>query len=163
MWYDLDIDKLITHLLPVALRKPLLQSLLRSLLSPVKDLHARFISYRNAVNDKLSYNAHVIYLEKFLNDLYGFVNDEIYITDLILHADVYLYNKDENQELLYLYNKAEGGKNTYLHGSPALSLTGSFIVNIPASIDTPDARKTIQKWVDYYKYAGTTYKIESYE
>lgn len=163
MWYKIDMDKLVTHLLPVALRKPMLHALMRALLIPVKALHARFIEYRDSVNDKLSYNAHVIYLEKFLNDLYGFENNKIYITDLVLHADVYLYNKDENQEPLYLYDKDEGGKDTYLYGSPALNLTGSFIVNIPASIDTPDTRKTIQKWVDYYKYAGTTYKIESYE
>ena len=53
-------------------------------LFPLKELMQAFTAYREASVRQLSYNAFEIYLQKWLNDVFFYEYDEIYITDEVL-------------------------------------------------------------------------------
>ena len=51
----------------------------------------------------------------------------------------------------------------YLSANDPSVLSGGFVVYVPSGLATEDNLRTIRKWVEYYKMAGTEYKIVAYE
>ena len=50
--------------------------------------------------------------------------------------------------------------NFYLNSVDPSKVSGGFEVNVPYKLASGQNIKTIQKWVDYYKPAGTAYTIK---
>lgn len=162
MFYHFDVDKWIIHLLPPALRKASIYAFLRCLLFPVKQLQAAFLTYKEGVDRQLTYNAFNDYLQRFLNGLFFFEYDAIYITDVV-------------QDLTYLAFESEALSPVYMSfqdETPATALelsskdpsiiSGVFVVHVPAALSQADIA-TVANWVNYYKMAGTEFTIEVYE
>lgn len=162
MFYHFDVDKWIIHLLPPALRKASIYAFLRCLLFPVKQLQAAFLTYKEGVDRQLTYNAFNDYLQRFLNGLFFFEYDAIYITDVV-------------QDLTYLAFESEALSPVYMsfqNETPATALelsskdpsiiSGVFVVHVPAALSQADIA-TVANWVNYYKMAGTEFTIEVYE
>lgn len=102
--FNIDFDKLINDLLPWFLRKPIMISWLRSIVSPIARLHQLFVNYRDDILFGLLHNGQVISLEDMLNKVFNPTNQypRIYIDD------------GERNPVIYLYNLAEGN-NTIIH------------------------------------------------
>lgn len=156
MFYNFDVFRWVRQQLPPILRQSVLLSLLLALVSPLVMLYEAFSAYRRSVNRQLSYNAFVIYLEKFLNDLY---NNEyyIFIEDVRGEATLFMARKEENKPKDY-FSLVSEGKPVYVADTDRL--VGSFIVWVPNAL--ADETPTISRWVEYYKFAGTTFEIQLY-
>ncbi len=77
---------------------------LEVLISPVKSLHADFITWTALQDRWILHNGQTIYLEKLLNDLFDNVNRGIYIDTVADNRFYYLFNVAEARQPNYLYN-----------------------------------------------------------
>lgn len=162
MFYHFDVDKWIIHLLPPVLRKKSLYAFLRSMLYPVKQLQEAFLTYKSGVDTQLTYNSFQNYLERFLNGLFFFEYNAIYITD-VEDERVYLAYASETADPVYMSFQTETPAVPLQLSSLSPDLiTGKFIVHVPAALSAAD-RATVTNWVNYYKLAGTEFTLEVYE
>ena len=162
MFFRFDTDRWIIDQLPPVLRRKAVYAFLRAMLLPVAQLAQAFTAFRDAALRRLSTNAFVVYLEKWLNDVFFYPSGTIYITDeeisyaaLAFQSEggdtVYMTFADENPLVpLDLYS---------FHPDTRLS---RFVVHVPATMTAADL-STVSQWVEYYKFAGTQYRIETYE
>lgn len=162
MFYRFDIDKWIIHLLPPVIRKRAIYAFLRSMMYPVKQLQVIFQAYKQGIDSKLTYNSFQNYLVRFLNSLFYFEYEAIYITDVV-NERTFLSFASEAVEPTYIsYIDEAPAAAMYLFSFSPNNVSGSFIVHVPAVLSESDIA-TVYNWVSYYKMAGTNFKIESYE
>ena len=162
MFYRFDIDKWIIHLLPPDLRKASIYAFLRAMLYPVKLLQASFYAYKTGIDTQLAYCAFTNYLERFLNGLFYFEYNAIYITD-VENERVFLAFSSEPADPVYMSFEDETPATPLELTSlnPDL-ITGRFVVHVPSVLSEAD-RATVYDWVNYYKLAGTAFTMEVYE
>lgn len=162
MFYHFDVDKWIIHVLPPVLRKNAIYSFLKVFLYPLKQLQESFLTYITGVNTRLRYNSVTASLERFLNGLFFFEYNAIYITD-DYNKQVYLAYSSESQPPVYMAFQYETSADpVYLSSVEPVNVFGAFIVHVPAALSEAD-RATVYNWVNYYKFAGTDFSIEVYE
>lgn len=160
MFYLFDVDKWIIHLLPPALRKASIYAFLRSMLYPVKQLQAAFQAYKTGVDEQLTYNAFNNYLERFLNDLFFFEYKAIYITDEEIDPPALSFSSESASPVYMSFQEED--PDTPLTLSSMLQSSGAFVVHVPAALSVADVA-TVTNWVNYYKMAGTEFRVEIYE
>lgn len=162
MFYRFDVERWIIQQLPPVLRKLGIYAFLRALLFPLKQLMQSFTAYREAIDRQLSYNAFEIYLEKWLNDVLFYDPGTIYITDEVLPIPA-LSLQSERDAPVYMSKITETPATPLeLYSTPPDQILGEFIVHVPFGISDEDIA-LVSQWVDYYKMAGTQYRIEEYE
>lgn len=159
MYYNFDVKKLARMLLPPVLRKKVMLAFIDTLVESLSFLSGKISDYAENTLLKLSYNAFTNYLERFLTEKFG---DGIYISDYVNDDLFYMAFPNEIADIVYIGESGETGYNppVYLSSAQPLQLSGGFIVNIPERLSGNIA--DIGKWVDYYKFAGTEYKITTY-
>lgn len=160
MYWKFDANKFALHQLPPLLRRPAIYALLKCLMIALNTVHETFVRHRDKTVRQLNYNAFTISLERFLNELYS-LDNSIYITEY-KSSNVYLSLSSENNPKVYVGNQNEGDI-LYLSSASPETVSGGFVVKIPAGMATEENIAIIRKWVDYYRMAGTIYTIESYE
>ena len=133
--YDLNTETFLT-LLPHALRKPRVMSLVRVLLAPVAQLHASFLRFKTTKDYRLEHSGQVFSLEQVVCDFCN--NSGCYITDGEIDTEVLIpfdatadmanyqrflpYDSTPEPQLLIRY---EGrGFDTY----------ADFIVHLPSAL-----------------------------
>ena len=162
MFYHFDVNKFILHLLPPVLRKASIYAFLRAMLYPVKQLHATFLAYKLTVDRQLTYNSFQNYLERFLNGVFYFDYKAIYITDVEVSGTTLAY-QNESVPPVYMSYISEGPSvELPLSSLPPDVYYGEFIIHVPSVLSEADIA-SIRNWANYYKYAGTTFRIEVYE
>lgn len=161
MFYNFDINKWILILLPPILRRPVLYALIRAMLAPLAEVYTAFLTSKGEAERQMTSNAFTIYLERFLNGLFYLPDGAIYITDFVDEEMVYFAYATEESDPVYVGNK-DDEDSLYLISTRPDAILGGFTVNIPESIDKPEYISVIDKWVNYYKYAGTSHIIKSY-
>lgn len=157
-----NLYTLFLRLLPPILRTDGVKAFIWAMLAPLDYIVSKFKRAVDSSDLRLSHNAFTMYLEKYLNGLFG-LDGEIYIRDIIDDFSVYLSRKAEVSDYDIMTKKAEGLETIVLPREKPGRLIGKFGVYIPASLDTEEDRRLIEYWVRYYKYAGTTFRIEIYE
>ncbi len=162
MYRNFNVYAFAVRLLPTFLRKDVIKAFLWAILSPLDELLSKFNSAVGESDRRLNHNSFTIYLEKFLNDLFG-VQGLIYITDFIDDWSVYLSMKEELYDYDIMTMREEDLSTIVLPSEPPGTLRGHFMVNIPISLDTEENRALITRWGNYYKFAGTNFTIETYE
>jgi hypothetical protein len=152
MWYKVDFNRLVLLLLPTFLRKPVLFGYVKALVSPVESLHYNWtISTRNFNLNKISYNSQKCYLRKALNDIADYDLRRIYINEVPVLDENYLYQPDENLDFfldtmfLDLDYTAQGEQV-------------DFVVFVPAAVWLEKENEIIAT-LEFYTLAGKTYKI----
>ena len=152
MWYKVDWDRLILLLLPTFLRKPVLFGFLKSLLTPISNLHYKWsLAVRDENLKKLSYNGQTCYLRKVLNDRWDSEFRRIYIGDTLNSEQNYIYTTSENLDV-YLGTMFLEEEFNYA------GTTVDFLVFVPQSV--LDIRENeIIATLEFYKLAGKQYKL----
>ena len=162
MFYHFDVDKWIIHLLPPVLRRASIYAFLRSMLYPVKQLQEAFLSYKLGIDRQLTYNSFQNYLERFLNGLFFFEYDAIYITDVELEETTLAYQSESVDPVYMSFQDETQAAALQLSSLNPDDITGKFVVHVPAALSEAD-RATVTNWVNYYKMAGTEFTLEVYE
>ena len=161
MFFRFDTDRWIIDQLPPVLRRKAVYAFLRAMLLPVAQLAQAFTAFRDAALRRLSTNAFVVYLEKWLNDVFFYPSGTIYITEEEL-SYVELSFQSEGEDPVYMAFVGELPPTNFdLYSFSPDSRLGRFVVPVPASMRAADI-SIVSQWVEYYKYAGTQYKIEIY-
>ncbi len=155
MWYKVDFDRLILLLLPTFLRKPVLFSYLRALISPIggssQSVYYRWEKLRAANLKKLEYNSQKCYLRKALNDYHDKEQRRIYTTKVPQLTGNYLFQPEENLDF-YLdtmwldLDYTEQGERV------------DFLVYVPAEILATKTNE-IMATLEMYVLASKTYKL----
>lgn len=145
---------------------------LRVLISPIKDIHTRFLAYRIIVNREASYNGQVMVLERMLNLQYYDVEawaspgdvtagGRIYIDHTLDSIpNQYVFYNNEGQEPLYIYNDSEGEPPEYVYYTSEYYSVVAFVVMVPVALtyDEDEMRARI----DNVLQAGYNYTIQTY-
>lgn len=114
--FSIDYDKLVSQLLPVALRKSKFIALIKCLIAPVKVLYTDFNTKRTHSLNRLNYTGQVIYLIKYLADYYSY--DELSFT----------YWEPTYFDWIYIFNEGDGGGDTYLYSQLEVTLNTSLLI-----------------------------------
>lgn len=160
MYWRFDARKFALHQLPPFMRKKGIYALIKCFLTGIDWVNSLFATQRETVAQQLNHNGTTMSLEKFLNDKFS-LSGEIYITEYQTN-NTYIHMQGETAEDVYVGYKDEGDTLVLSSVSPD-KVSGGFAVNIPEALATEENIAVIRKWVDYYRAAGTIYKIETYE
>ena len=76
-----DFKRLAVELLPVCLRKPVMTSLLRSLMQGIVIAYMEFLSWKEERDYEIKHNGQVCHLRGMLNDAFDPIQRKITITD----------------------------------------------------------------------------------
>lgn len=156
MLHDFNIRQWISQQLPIVLRGKLLMELIWVMLKPLQDISDKYSEYAQLAELKMRHNGHTQILQHWINEQLHQPLGTIYISEFINNLQ-YLYYRDERAEGVYMSYENEGD-GLYLSSSPPI-VYGGFLVNVPEYLATEENLATITQWVDFYKYAGTSYKI----
>ena len=160
MYWRFDAKKFALQQLPPFLRKKGIYALIKCFLTGIYWVYSLFSTHRETVGQQLNHNGTTASLEDLLNDKFS-LSGEIYITDYVTN-NTYIHMSGETKEDVYVGNQDEGDLLVLSSVSPD-KISGGFAVNIPATLATDENIAVIRKWVDYYRAAGTMYKIDIYE
>ena len=161
MFYRFDVDRWIIHQLPPVLRSKTVYSFLRAFLYPLKQLMQAFTAYREATMRQLSYNAFEIYLQKWLNDLFFYEYNDIFITDEVLPIPALSYQSEGEYPVYMTAVDEDPAVALQLYSSPPDDKIGAFVVHVPAVMTSADIA-VVEQWVNYYKFAGTQFRVQQY-
>lgn len=133
--------KIVDWLIPVPLRKNKFTAFINALISPVNDLHTRFIYYKKNVEYRLSINFQKCQLERALNDRFDIVQRRIRIINAVQKNAIPIFRKDENKPI-NLFHRTGAAKTLYTK-SETLQFTVDFIIVIPVFV-TFDQNEVIE-------------------
>jgi hypothetical protein len=133
-----------------------------SLLSPVQTIHASFITFKNDVLFRSSYNSQQGSLTALLNKVFA---DDIGLDRITIvtvsefKSKYYAPLGSDSSDLkpaLYAGLGTESGDPIYV-GFATEYNNIDFIVYAPTEVEAREAE--IKAWVNYYKFAGKQFKI----
>jgi hypothetical protein len=132
---------------------------LRVLVSPLTAVNELFRTFVAGTRYSMYLTGQVVYLEKYLNDLYDPISIRIYIEDGDASVPLYLDNKPDAQPII-VYNKSEAQTAPILLNRADLANDDDFIIVIPYSNITSTGESLIRARVNQYKQAGKRYSIQ---
>ena len=140
---NIDFDKLITWLLPSALRQPVFYAWLRALCAPVVSMYNELIVKRAADLYDLAHDSRVFSMEAVFNDKFDNISRRIYITDGFTKNRIYLYTRAENKPVylnpnIPLYNRgdyADTGLDFIVWVPSAISLSITDIIQLTGLVN----------------------------
>ena len=156
MLHNFNLRQWIYQQLPIVLRGKLLMELIWAMAKPLQDISDKYAEYAKAAELKMRHNGHMQILQHWLNEQLHQPLGTIYISEFI-NTLQYLYYRDERAEGIYMSFQDEGD-GLFLSSSPPI-VYGGFVVNVPEYLATDENLATISQWVNFYKYAGTSYRI----
>lgn len=157
--YKFDVKQFAAQLLPVKLRGPKLQALVRSLVSPVEYVNAAFVNFKKEQEYELTITGQVCYLQKMLNDFFDYSDRRILVEDVPVSDQYALYLKSEGPEkglVTYLNGEADP-EYTFILSDELGGEGGYFLVKVPAGLvyDVERMKALLNK----YKLPTTAYNI----
>lgn len=174
MRYFIDFEKTINQLVPHYLGGRKLILFLQSTMRPLQTVNESFKQWAKNTRIEASMTSQICKLEWFLNlkfsGYFADANSKIYIENeqKSMGAPIYFENPQINQENhMLLYNQSEASEvNLVLYNSDegAVKNRISFTVVAPAPntdlITEEKYRAMLSYYIDKYRLAGKTYKIE---
>jgi len=156
MWL-VNYKKLILWVTPQWLRNSNYLLLINAANYPIRQLHDRFINFKNAVLYRLEHNSQVCYLRKVLNDKCDNDLRRITITDFVGINGIFFYADDEVRDV-------NMGSDVFFYADDQYSDSGiDFIVNVPLGImNSIDEQAYLKSLINQYKLAGKNYIIEKF-
>lgn len=171
MWCKIDFTRFVQQLLPPILRSKVMMALFRVLITPVRYLYDKLLSYKDSVSSRLNITANVQYIQKALNDAFFLTDNQIYIETAEEERTPPFYFQSEGQAANYFYWL--GNTSFYLRKPDDVPLKETFILFIPSFLCTSltasedrykgENLQIIYNILNYYKPAGRSYRIEIYD
>ena len=159
-FFNIDFKDFANKVNNYLFRQPLFTAMLDSWMQAMNQVNAELVILRDALGFKLRFNAQIIYLTEYLNQIYDPSLKRIFITNTADIVFTYWYNKIELQTPVYLSNDAEGAAPYYIDNLSELASSIDYIINIPAAV-TFDADK-VRSQVNQYNVAPKIYTIQTF-
>lgn len=154
--FDVNWKRLVRWLAPL-IRKSKGSALLNSLVTPINDMHGRFVRFRNDVQYRLLITPQICFLEKALNDKYDRQQRRIRIEDAREFAPVVFFQKEELKPVKF-YKKGEGDPVVFFQKDEVGAFTTDFLILIPVAV--PFDMNELTAYVNVYKLAGKTFRVQ---
>lgn len=162
--FNVDFNRLIVSLLPVALRKPVLYAFLNSLVAPIVSIYNIFIRQRNSNLYMVGITPQVCKLRKLLNDTFDPEYRRIYISEgelndwTIIHSHQ-LFNSFDGKQPLWL-----SASSHYLVSRQGIasSIGFDFAVFVPAALHSKNNHNRMVSLLNSYKLASKRYIVNQY-
>lgn len=152
----IDLHYIINVMLPPVHRINEIIKYIQAVIKPLDDVLQEFYVFFEQNKYNLQFNGQVMNLERLLNEQFDNVANGIYITDAINVNEVFLFNKEEGNELTFLHNKIEVADPYYLQNSMEIE-NRDFIVNIPSAVVYN--ADLLKFYVNKYRAFGKRWKI----
>ncbi|WP_394749471.1 hypothetical protein [Spongiimicrobium salis] len=157
--YNINFDRLIVLLLPMRKRKPRIINLLMCLASPIKEIHSRFVGYRETAIYRVSHTAQVFSMENVINDAFDRTQRRIYILDGEYVYPVYFYDRAINRPVRFS-DRASAAPIRFNDRSSLEKIEVDFSVVLPSSLRLDEAETTrLRALIDFYRLPDKTYTI----
>lgn len=153
---NLDLQYIKEAVIPRKLRKPNFLYFMTACFKPLISVNLLFNQYFNKKKYDLSFNGQVIYLKHILNDIFDPTNRLIEIEDTNQIQEIYLFNREEENEITYLHNTSENDP-LYLRQNLEYQEGTSFTVFLPNGLSYNEVE--MKSILNTYKIAGKLYKI----
>lgn len=157
--YDIRLNDLVIHSLPINLRQSKMIAWLRCLVKPVVNLHTQFITFRRNSLYKIEHTPQVFALENVLNDAFDVQLRRIRIGDGAYRDGVWFYNPEE-QKPVFFYDPTENAPVHFYDGGQLQSLDVDFVVSVPFELRESQIIR-MKSLIDFYRLPDKTYRIES--
>ncbi len=158
--FNINYDNLLSSLLPVRLRQPVQKAWLKALLAgSVLKLYNFFSISRSSNLYFLSHGSQVCFLEAALNDSFDNSSRRIYITDMYIASQVYVFLNIESR-FDFIALESEIGSTAYpspswLYTDTEMSAaTNGFIIHIPIVYSSTVSFHRVKSLVDKYRLPG---------
>ena len=162
--YQITWIRLIDDLLLISLRKEITRSWLRALLSPIRELHEQFLTYRKRALYRVRHNSQIASMEEVLNDNFDNFERRIRIVNVLFKEPVFFYEPEENREVFFY--EPDDEKPVYFYEAEDFEGEGvDFLVCVPPSMKpvTLVAETALltrmRGQIDYYKLYSKNYAI----
>lgn len=156
--FSIDIEQVIKLRLRKVKRTPVALALMLSYATGIKEVFAQFSTSRDAAIKRAKVKGTKIYLEKYLDEIFGIVGIEL--VNLNPEAFVRISTTGSGHEPVYL-NDVPGANDTFIGDLTYYANLADFEVQIPAAnyagIDQPRLRAIL----DEYIFSTINYKIVS--
>ena len=157
------------NLRPYFLNGEKFTGILNSFAKALETVNLNFNKLRNDTRFLLAFNMQIIYIEKYLNEVYpnpfSYPNN-IHILDGSNVAYFYIYNFAEQQQPQFLRNYSENAQPVYFKNHSE-NISGDFIVKVPTFCQTandftgqPFSETTLKKRINFYNLGGKKYEIQ---
>lgn len=169
MNFNINFKSFFANVRPYFLNGLKMAGVLNSFAVALQSVNLRFNKLRNDTRFILAFNMQIIYIEKYLNEVYpnpfSFPNN-IHILDTSNVIYNYVYNYLEQREIFYFRNFSESAPAKYLKNSPEF-ISNDFIIMIPTFCQTANDNTgqlfnefTFRKRVNFYNLGGKKYEIQ---
>jgi hypothetical protein len=161
--FRVDFEHLVRLLLPTLLRKPRLVNWLWALLSPLLDLYATFLTYRETTLRELSYNGQTLVLQECLNDSFDpYLSQRrirIVNVDVELQPDYDNFRSEQQAQEQYMVFVQECPPWAYDRHQVEYDTQLDFLVWAPDQLNTPDLARRLRARVEQFRPAATRYAL----
>ena len=158
--YRLNIEVLCS-MVPFALRKVRLLSLLQVLVYPISAIHRSFLNFCKEKNKRLNYTGQVFSLAKAVNEYCEnekcFITDGEYLEETMLPYDG--AGELANHQVHIPFNNRTEPQVYVLYEGFSHVAQNDFIVHLPAELNGKIDESGLRTIIDEYKIAGKMYNI----
>lgn len=162
MWeniYNININQFTVQGLPMKRRTTVPVQWLMCLVSPLIELHTKFMQYRDRTNYKLDHTAQVFSLEDVLNDAFDVVLRRIYIADGEYTLPVWFYDRADDKPVFF-YDRPDDAPVLFYDRKSLEKLDVDFTVILPTGLNLPEAEMIrLRALVDFYRLPDKTYTV----
>jgi hypothetical protein len=169
MNFEVNFKQLFANIRPYFLGGEKFVGILDALAKGLKTVNDKFNVFRNDTRFLLAFNMQIIYIEKYLNEVYPnpyLYPNNIHILDSSNVMYKYIYNFLENQSPDYVRNNSELAQPFYFRNNSE-QISQDFIIKIPTYCQTsndyigqPFSEITLKKRVNFYNLGGKKYEIQ---
>lgn len=158
--YSVNLYKILSRLLPAFLRGGSFHFLVLVGFMELETLKASFDTLRTSIDYRLKFTSQVVYLTKYLNELYDPSLERIEIQDGTISIN-YIYSIAEAPvDPLAIFGMKEP-EITARVGKIG-EILGRYVVEVPdALMSTVTANQAIYKKIDFFNPAGVGYLVRS--
>ena len=156
MNYNINFRIIGANLIPSFLRGSTFLSLIYSLIKALKDVNLLLYAITQRITYVLQFNGQIIYLEKYLNDVYDPVDMRIYIQNTSNSSPTYLFNRAELNDETYLFNRSEAETEPYLYNRDEASGI-DYVIFVPTEYSGQE--DSILAGVKQFNLANKTFNI----
>lgn len=162
--YIINWSTFVSDYLIIAFRVRSIKAWCSAIISPIKQLHTDFLTYREEALYRVRHNSQIASMEDALNDKFDQRLRRIRIINSEFKAGLYFYEPEEKREVFFY----EPEENRPVYFSEPDSFDGDgvdFIVAVPDDLkplNEPEEKALLTLMtglVDYYKLYSKNYKI----
>lgn len=153
--FNVNWNRFVLFILPKALQKQLVISLINSCVLPLKTNHSMFLNFKKEANYKVKHTGQIVYLQKMLNDKYDTYLRRIKLENITPKQTLLGYYVEDSKPV-FAYTM-ENAIPVFVYNTIDYYNEFDFKVIIPTTLSAFKSQMKTQ--INYYKLFSKKYEI----